>query len=147
MQRLIRLYHQVYNQFSLRYLREFQHQDLGLTEQEYTYLGLIKQHGQLTPSAFADLAGMTRAGATQTLNKFAKRAWVEKESLLEDKRSILVTLTPSMLEHFQSMEEQLNKQYQQLFSVLTTQEQEQLEYLLGKLARVADKGEKRDDTD
>ena len=52
-------------------------------------------HHQLTPSALAQQAGVTRATVTGVLDGLEKRGWVERRTHPEDRRSILVVLTDS----------------------------------------------------
>lgn len=134
METIISLYQQVYERFSLLYFKQFDN-DLVFSDKEYTYLQAIASRGHLTPSDFATLTHMTRAGATQTLNKFEKRGWISKEPSSTDKRSLTVSLTPDLERHFQVIDQQLSLVYQEFFGVLADDEQAQLRHILNKLAR------------
>lgn len=135
MKDLIRRYEEVYDRFTLLYLQEFADKELVLTEREQTYLNLIYRQGRLTPSQFAELAQMTRAGATQTLNKYEERGWVLKQASSTDKRRIEVSLTAQLTSCFEDIDRELAAVYQRFFGILTAEEQEKLGELLTKLAQ------------
>ncbi|MGT2910886.1 MarR family winged helix-turn-helix transcriptional regulator [Streptococcus cameli] len=145
MNHLITLYQQVYERFSLLYLKNVK-KDMDFSDKEYTYLQVIHSRGSITSSDFAGLAHMTRAGATQTLNKFEKQGWVVKERSQTDKRSLTVHLTAEVEEIFKEIDQQLTVIFQDFFGVLTDGEQEQLQQILEKLAKapIATKGDRHD---
>lgn len=135
MENLIQRYEEVYERFSLLYFKEFDGRTLGMSDREYTYLKLISNQGQVTPSDFATLAHMTRAGATQIINKFEQKGWVIKEPSKKDKRSVDVRLSSETEAYFQQIYQQLAMIYQGFFGILTPEEQKQLAHILDKLAQ------------
>jgi DNA-binding MarR family transcriptional regulator len=58
-------------------------------------LGLLRDHGPLSPSALGDKLIVTRATVTGVVDSLERRGYVERTPNPEDRRSLLIRLAPS----------------------------------------------------
>lgn len=66
----------------------------GLSEGRFAVLLLLRQSGaELTPSALAHQAGVTRATMTGLLDGLVREGFVNRAAMREDRRSLAVSLT------------------------------------------------------
>lgn len=72
--------------------------ELGMTEGDYGILAPLRRSGspyQLTPSGLARARMMSSGGLTPAVDRLQRRGWVERTPNPDDRRSMLVRLTPT----------------------------------------------------
>jgi DNA-binding MarR family transcriptional regulator len=71
---------------------------LGVSSAGGLVLGLLRDHGALSPSALGEKLIVTRATVTGLVDSLERRGFVERSPHPEDRRSLLIRITPSGLE-------------------------------------------------
>ena len=78
----------------LKILRREIRKDASFSLTELSALGSIYKHAGLTPSELATREKVTNQSMSQILNKFEERGFILKTRSDEDRRKILITMTP-----------------------------------------------------
>lgn len=68
---------------------------LGVSSAGGLVLGLLRDHGPLSPTALGDKMIVTRATVTGVVDSLERRGYVERTPHPEDRRSLLIRLTPA----------------------------------------------------
>ena len=108
-----------------------------LTDGKFTLLLMFYVHevdnSHVTPADLARKLGVTRATVTGLLDGLVKAELVTRETHPQDRRSLSIKLTDKGTEFMEQLIPDYFRQTQLLSSKLTTDEQQQLLNLLGKL--------------
>lgn len=67
---------------------------LGVSSAGGLVLGLLRDHGPLSPSALGERLIVTRATVTGVVDSLERRGYVERTPHPQDRRSLLIRLTP-----------------------------------------------------
>lgn len=72
-------------------------QSVGLSLAEYELLSMLSEaeNGAMRMSALADLIVQSRSRVTHTANRLERRSWVTRSNAPDDRRGVLIALTPS----------------------------------------------------
>ncbi|MDQ2852330.1 MarR family transcriptional regulator [Dermatophilaceae bacterium Sec6.4] len=72
-------------------------QSAGLSFAEYELLSMLSEapDGTMRMSALAEQIVQSRSRVTHTANRLERRSWVTRSNALEDRRGVLLALTPS----------------------------------------------------
>lgn len=89
----------------------------------------------LSPTELYDATVFSSGGMTKVLKKLEERHYITRKPSLEDKRSLLVCLTPLGAELVQEALKEISLQKMKLFNVLSQEERENLNQLLEKVTR------------
>lgn len=110
--------------------------ELGMTEGDYGILAPLRRAGppyQLTPAGLAKARMMSSGGLTPALDRLQQRGWIERAPNPDDRRSMLVRLTPAGKELIdQAMEAHIAAEHD-LVRHLSPTKQRQLTTLLREL--------------
>lgn len=87
----------------------------------------------LSPTELYDATVFSSGGMTKVLKKLEERKYILRTPSLEDKRSLLVCLTPLGKELVEDSLGQIAALKKKLFDVLSNQEKEELKTILSKL--------------
>ena len=79
----------------VKVLRKHTRNDAMLSLTERSTLGLIYQHRELPPSELAQMEKVTTQSMSQVINHLFELNYIHKNPSGEDKRKVLLTLTPS----------------------------------------------------
>jgi DNA-binding MarR family transcriptional regulator len=79
----------------VKILRKQTRNDAMLSLTERSTLGLIYQHQELAPSELAQMEKVTTQSMSQVINHLFELKYIHKNPSGEDKRKVLLTLTPS----------------------------------------------------
>ena len=79
----------------VKVLRKHTRNDAMLSLTERSTLGLIYQHRELPPSELAQMEKVTTQSMSQVINHLFEMNYIYKNPSGEDKRKVLLTLTPS----------------------------------------------------
>lgn len=71
---------------------------LGVSQAGGLVLGLLRDHGPLSPSALGQKLIVTRATVTGLVDSLERRGLVERSPHPDDRRSLLIGITPNGLE-------------------------------------------------
>lgn len=72
-------------------------QSVGLSFAEYELLSMLSEaaNGRMRMSALADIIVQSRSRVTHTANRLERRSWVTRSNAPDDRRGVLIELTPS----------------------------------------------------
>lgn len=71
---------------------------LGVSSAGGLVLGLLRDHGPLSPTAIGERLIVTRATVTGVVDSLERRGYVERTPHPQDRRSLLIQLTPTGLD-------------------------------------------------
>lgn len=123
-----------------RFLSDFTSESTELTLKEMLAVEILGRRGTLTMSEFAATLAVPLTTMTSLVTRMVRKGWFERRRVEEDRRVVLVTLSPQgqalfdqhLRDHVESMAG--------LLSVLTEEEQEQLITLFAKVLAAVGKG-------
>jgi DNA-binding MarR family transcriptional regulator len=111
-------------------------QDLeGLSLPQYHLLEALRHEDELTVGVLAEAAGVAPPTATRMLDCLLRDGYVERRHSEADRRSVLISLTPSGRVAVQSAHEQVSAWRRRVFESLEPAEREQAAALLTRLSR------------
>ena len=90
--------------------------------------------GELGANAFADAVGISRPTATGVLRTLGSRGWVARRPDPDDRRSVLVSLTPDGRAKIEALFPRFNAEETAIAGVLDPLDQERLAGMLRSLA-------------
>lgn len=89
----------------------------------------------LSPTELYDATVFSSGGMTKVLKKLEERNYISRKPSIEDKRSLLVCLTPLGTILIEEAMNEIALQKKKLFNVLSQKEREELNQLLEKVTR------------
>jgi DNA-binding MarR family transcriptional regulator len=108
----------------------------GLSVPQYHLLEALRDADELTVGVLAEAAGVAPPTATRMLDCVARDGYVDRRHSEEDRRSVLVSLTPSGRVAVQAAHEQITAFRRRVFESLEPAEREQAAALLNRLSEV-----------
>ena len=112
-------------------------QDLeGLSLPQYHLLEALRDADELTVSVLAEAAGVAAPTASRMLDCLYRDGYVERRHSEEDRRSVLVSLTPSGRIAVQAAYERVSAWRRRVYDALEPEEREQAAALLIRLSQV-----------
>ena len=108
----------------------------GLSVPQYHLLEALRDADELTVGVLAEAAGVAAPTATRMLDCLARDGYVARRHSEEDRRSVLVSLTPSGRVAVQAAHEQISAFRRRVFDSLEPAEREQAAALLNRLSEV-----------
>jgi DNA-binding MarR family transcriptional regulator len=88
-------------------------QAVGLGASDAQFVGLLGQHGPLTPGRLAALSGLTTGTVTGVVDRLERAGFVRRERDEGDRRKVLVVLEPAAMatlaEHYREHAEHLDR--------------------------------------
>ena len=115
--------------------------EYGLQRGEFDVLAALRRSGapyELTPSRLFEITMSSSGGMTARLDRLAKMGHVERRPNPDDRRGVLVRLTPSAVELIETVTPAHLANEARLTSCLTADELSQFSGLLKKLLRHAE---------
>jgi MarR family transcriptional regulator, organic hydroperoxide resistance regulator len=106
----------------------------GLSLPQYHLLEPLRHADELTVGVLAEAAGVAAPTATRMLDCLARDGHVTRRHSDEDRRSVLVSLTPSGRVAVQAAHEQVSAWRRRIFESLEPEEREQAAALLTRLS-------------
>jgi DNA-binding MarR family transcriptional regulator len=67
---------------------------LGINATDHRCLDILDQQGPMTAGALAEALGLSRSAVTTVLDRLERRRYVRRQPSSEDRRQVLVALTP-----------------------------------------------------
>ena len=108
----------------------------GLSVPQYHLLEALRDADELTVGVLAEAAGVAAPTATRMLDCLARDGYVERRHSEADRRSVLVSLTPSGRIAVQAAHAQISAFRRRVFESLEPEEREQAAALLNRLSEV-----------
>jgi DNA-binding MarR family transcriptional regulator len=88
-------------------------QEVGLGASDAQFVGLLGQHGPLTPGRLAALSGLTTGTVTGVVDRLERAGFVTRRRDTGDRRKVLVVLEPAAMatlaEHYREHGEHLDR--------------------------------------
>ena len=123
----------------VKVLRKHTRNDEMLSLTERSTLSLIYQHGQILPSELAQIEKVSTQSISQVINRLAEIEYISRTQDEQDKRKVLIALTPSGKEyidrHRQEKQEWLAHM---LHEKITATEKETLAAAIAILSKLLD---------
>lgn len=85
-------------------------------------LGILRDHGRMSPSELGDRLQVTRATVTGVVDSLERRGFARRSSNPGDRRSLLVEITPSGLSVLQEVRTLVHRNERVWMSVLSDEE-------------------------
>jgi DNA-binding MarR family transcriptional regulator len=108
----------------------------GLSLPQYHLLEALRDADELTVGVLAEAAGVAPPTATRMLDCLARDGYIARRHSESDRRSVLVSLTPSGRVAVQAAHEQVSAWRRRVFEALEPDEREQAAALLNRLSQV-----------
>jgi DNA-binding MarR family transcriptional regulator len=108
----------------------------GLSLPQYHLLEALRDADELTVGVLAEAAGVAPPTATRMLDCLERDGHVSRRHSEQDRRSVLVSLTPSGRTAVEAAHEQVSAWRRRVFDSLEPAEREQAAALLNRLSRV-----------
>lgn len=130
------LYDKVLNRYQKSPLRGNDYPKLSANEEHY--LGILYGLGRTRLTAFAEKAAISKPAATRIIQGFLKKGYLTKTLSQTDKRVSYLELTPDYKEHCRKNFQLADDIFEELLTILTDEEREQLSHLINKLNKEFD---------
>ncbi|SMC49947.1 MarR family winged helix-turn-helix transcriptional regulator [Sporomusa malonica] len=108
-----------------------------LTVSEAHAIEVLGNYGQMNMKSLAQHLGVTTGTTTVTVDRLEKKQYATRESVKEDRRVHLITLTEKGRQAFSEHHQYHYNLTEQILSVLSNEENEQLLTILKKINREA----------
>jgi DNA-binding MarR family transcriptional regulator len=108
----------------------------GLSLPQYHLLEALRDDDELTVGVLAEAAGVAPPTATRMLDCLLRDGYVSRRHSEEDRRSVLISLTPSGRIAVQAAHEQVSAWRRRVFETLEPAEREQAAALLNRLSQI-----------
>jgi len=108
---------------------------LGVSAAGGLVLGVLRDHGRMSPSELGDHLIVTRATVTGLLDSLERRGFVRRTANPADRRSLFVEITPPGLDVLQALRTLVHRHEKAWMSVLSDDE---LRTYIGLLHRIQD---------
>jgi DNA-binding MarR family transcriptional regulator len=95
---------------------------LGVSAAGGLVLGLLRDHGEISPSELGDRLIVTRATVTGLVDSLERRGFVRRSANPADRRSLLVEITPAGLEVVQELRTLVHRNEKAWMGVLSDAE-------------------------
>ena len=93
----------------------------------------VSPNSEILPSRLSDMMDLTRTSATRLSDEMVERGWVERHINQQDRRQIVLKLTPEGEAFIQKVWPQVSGQSGEAWQDFTNEDYAQLQYLLSKL--------------
>lgn len=93
----------------------------------------VSPNSEILPSRLSDLMDLTRTSATRLSDEMVERGWVERHINQQDRRQIVLKLTPEGEAFIQKVWPQISSKSGEAWQDFTSEDYTQLQYLLTKL--------------
>lgn len=120
-----------FNDFSSWENSVIKNSDLAVSEAHA--IEVLGQFGQMNMKSLAQYLGVTTGTTTVTVDRLEKKAYARRESVKEDRRVHLITLTEKGQQAFSEHHQYHHNLTEQITSVLSNEENEQLLKILKKI--------------
>ena len=101
-----------------------------LSNNDDHYLDILYNLKKVTLTKFAEIAKVTKHGATQIINKFVKEGYVTKTVSNEDKRVCYIELTEQIKNNLEKSYQKIKEFYQDCLSFLSEEELNEFNHIL-----------------
>ena len=108
---------------------------LGINENLWFAMmaGYVSPNSEILPSRLSDMMDLTRTSATRLSDEMVERGWVERHINQQDRRQIVLKLTPEGEAFIQKVWPQVSSKSGEAWQDFTNEDYAQLQYLLSKL--------------
>lgn len=111
---------------------------LGVSSAGGLVLGLLRDHGPMSPSVLGDRLIVTRATVTGLVDSLERRGFVRRTANPNDRRSLIVAITPEGEKVLAKVRETVHRQERDWMSALSETELRRLIALLHRIQQELD---------
>ena len=119
---------------------------LGLSDTEAAALAHLASYGQLTPRELGELLGLTSGGTTALVQRLEGAGHLARHPHPRDRRSILLTATPSIVERAEVIYAPLVQELDEVSARLTDEQRSVVGGYLEEIAAASERHAERLDT-
>ncbi len=112
-----------------------------MTPEQYWLLRVLNRRGPLSIGELADALGISPSSATTACKRLERVGWVRRERQAADERMVHVALTDEGLAQIEIGRRRRRDLLAGLLGVLSSEEQEQMQRLIGRILTAADERE------
>lgn len=123
----------VSNHVSGTFARALQARQLSVAE--WVALRYLYERQTITPGELAALVGMTRGAVSKVLNKLESKAWIRRDSSVDDNRVQWITLTAAGEAILPELAQLADRNDAYFFDCLSSEEQTTLRSMLQKVSQ------------
>jgi DNA-binding MarR family transcriptional regulator len=116
---------------------------LGLSDREMLAVAYLAQRGTLAPSELGSLLQLSSAGVTTMVQRLEEAGRIVRERHPTDRRSILMRLSPKLIERAEQALRPLVTDLQQLAEGLPPDERTVVARFLGRVVRISEEHAER----
>lgn len=109
---------------------------LGLTEQQWRVIRILRQHGELESYRLAELACILKPSMTGVLSRLERDGLVSRRKPAHDQRRVYVALTEEGQQCFVSMAGEMENNYQRILAQFGEEKMQKLLELLNELKQI-----------
>ena len=117
----------------------------GITRREWRMVGLLAEHGQLQPSALAELAQLDRTRTSRTVTALIAKGLVQREAQAGDARRALLQLSARGQQLFAELFPRIQAINLELLSTVPLQELHAMASAIARIHQQAQLMQQRDD--
>ena len=97
-------------------------QKLGVNRTDLRCLNILENQGSITAGRLAELSGLTTAAVTAVLDRLEERGYARRCRVEEDRRQVIVELTPALLRRAEQIWSPLGKEAHDAMRRMSTDE-------------------------
>ncbi|MGB2134322.1 MAG: MarR family winged helix-turn-helix transcriptional regulator [Pseudomonadales bacterium] len=131
--RFNRMAHNISNDIATIYTKRF-----GITKEQWRIVALLGQYGPMTAKQIADLTYMDKVKISRSVSGLSELEHLSRETIAEDKRAVLLHLSATGQELYDSITPLMQAWEAELLARLTPIEREQLAIIVDKLDPVTE---------
>ena len=131
--RFNRMAHNISNDIATIYTKRF-----GITKEQWRIVALLGQYGPMTAKQIADLTYMDKVKISRSVSGLSELEYLSRETVAEDKRAVLLYLSTTGQELYDSITPLMQAWEAELLARLTSTEREQLAIIVDKLDPIAE---------
>ncbi|MDN6968532.1 MarR family transcriptional regulator [Oenococcus sp. UCMA 17063] len=135
MRTISQIFSELYDKVLIRYQNSSQrNQQLpDLSANDEHYIDLLYELNKPTLTSFAKKAQISKPAATRIIHRFFKKGYLSKQPSLTDKRISYLKLSEELQAYCRNSYQLFDQVFLDCISVLSKEEQDQLEYLINKV--------------
>lgn len=119
----------------------------GISESQCFVLVEIGRKPNISVKELAEILRLDKSGISRTVEELVRRNYVERKPSEEDRRYVVLNLTPEGKERFERIEKDMNQRFKQIFDIIPADKRTQVIEALEIYNRACDEIERSKECD
>lgn len=98
----------------------------GVSESQCFVLVEIGRKSNISIKELAEILHLDKSGISRIVEELVQKDYVERKTSIEDRRFVLLNLTPKGKEHFEKIENDMNRKFKEILNKIPTDKREQI---------------------